>query len=103
MVFCMLRRAGSSPQVVLLTDFVPETDQKTPEHGSSQRRSPSEVPESQSHEPGTPGKHQAHHALQAVSDHCMPSSQPCRTPHSHSGWPFFRSHMSQFWYCRKRP
>ena len=72
MGFYMLRRAGSSPQVVLMTEFVAEADQKTPEHGSSQRRSPSEAPESQWHEPSTPGKHQAHHALQATSLRCKP-------------------------------
>ena len=64
--FRLLCRAGSSPQVVLLTDIAMEADQKTAEHSNSQRRSPSEAPESQLHEPSTPGKHQA---LQSMSSH----------------------------------
>ena len=56
--FRLLCRAGSSPQVVLLTDIAMDVDQKPSEHSNSQRRSPSEAPESQLHEPGTPGKQQ---------------------------------------------
>ena len=48
-------RAGSSPQVVLMTDFAADGPQKTPERGSSRLRPSSEAPESQSHEPSTPG------------------------------------------------
>ena len=48
-------RAGSSPQVVLMTDFAADGPQKTPERGSSRLGPSSEAPESQSHEPSTPG------------------------------------------------
>lgn len=65
----LLCRAGSSPQVVLMTDSVMEADQKTPGHGSSQRRVSFEAPESRLHEPSTPGKHKALYTVLTGSAH----------------------------------